>query len=35
MERDIICRVYSMSKTITCVATLMLFEEGRFNREET
>jgi CubicO group peptidase (beta-lactamase class C family) len=30
MERDTICRVYSMSKIITCVATLMLVEEGRF-----
>ena len=31
MERDTILRVYSMSKIITCVATLMLVEEGRFN----
>lgn len=29
MERDTICRIYSMSKIITSVATLMLMEEGR------
>jgi len=34
MERDTICRVYSMSKIITCVATLILFEEGRFNLDD-
>ncbi len=34
MERVTICRVYSMSKIITCVATLMLFEEGRFNLDD-
>jgi len=34
MERGTICRVYSMSKIITCVATLMLFEEGRFNLDD-
>jgi CubicO group peptidase (beta-lactamase class C family) len=34
MEHDTICRVYSMSKIITCVATLMLFEEGRFNLDD-
>jgi CubicO group peptidase (beta-lactamase class C family) len=34
MQRDTICRVYSMSKTITCVATLTLFEEGRFNLDD-
>jgi CubicO group peptidase (beta-lactamase class C family) len=34
MERDTICRVYSMSKIITCVATLILLEEGRFNLED-
>jgi len=34
MERDTICRVYSMSKIITSVATLILFEEGRFNLED-
>jgi CubicO group peptidase (beta-lactamase class C family) len=30
MERDTICRVYSMSKIITCAATLILFEDGKF-----
>ena len=34
MTRDTICRVYSMSKIVTCVATLMLFEEGRFNLDD-
>ena len=34
MERDTICRAYSMSKIITCVATLMLVEEGRFNLDD-
>ena len=34
MERDTICRVYSMSKIITCAATLMLFEDGRFNLDD-
>lgn len=34
MEADTICRVYSMSKIITCVATLMLMEEGRFNLDD-
>ena len=34
MERDTICRVYSMSKIVTCVATLMLLEDGRFNLDE-
>src|SRR4030095_6976942 len=29
-----ICRVYSMSKIITSVATLALFEEGRFNLDD-
>src|SRR6185369_5503554 len=28
MERDTICRMYSMSKIISCVGTLILFEEG-------
>src|SRR5207237_2869801 len=31
MERDTICRMYSMSKIITCAATLIVFEEGRFD----
>ena len=34
MEKDTICRVYSMSKIITCVATLRLMEEGYFNLED-
>src|SRR5262245_23251446 len=34
MERDTICRAYSMSKIITCVATLMLVEDGRLNRDD-
>ena len=34
MELDTICRMYSMSKIITCVATLMLFEEGKFNLDD-
>lgn len=31
MERDTICRMYSMSKIITCVATLMLVEDGQLS----
>jgi CubicO group peptidase (beta-lactamase class C family) len=34
MERDTICRAYSMSKIITCVATLMLVEDGRLNLDD-
>jgi CubicO group peptidase (beta-lactamase class C family) len=34
MERDTICRVYSMSKIITCVGTLILLEDGRFNLDD-
>lgn len=34
MERDTICRVYSMSKIITCAATLMLMEEGKFSLDD-
>jgi CubicO group peptidase (beta-lactamase class C family) len=34
MERDTICRVYSMSKIITSVGVLALFEEGRFNLDD-
>lgn len=34
MERDTICRIYSMSKIITCAATLVLFEEGKFNLDD-
>ena len=34
MERDTICRVYSMSKIITCAAVLMLMEDGKFNLDD-
>lgn len=34
MERDTICRIYSMSKIVTSVATLILFEEGKFNLDD-
>jgi len=34
MERDTIVRLYSMSKIITSVATLILVEEGRFNLDD-
>ena len=34
MERDTICRMYSMSKIITCAATLMLMEDGKFNLDD-
>ena len=34
MERDTICRMYSMSKIITCAAALVLLEEGRFNLDD-
>src|SRR5437879_13480836 len=34
MERDTICRVYSMSKIISSVGALVLFEEGRFNLDD-
>jgi len=34
MERDTICRVYSMSKIITCVATLMLLEDGKYSLDD-
>jgi len=34
MERDTICRIYSMSKIITSVGALMLFEEGRYNLDD-
>ena len=34
MTRDTICRAYSMSKIITCVAVLILLEEGRFNLDD-
>src|SRR2546428_12616208 len=35
MERDTICRVYSMSKIVTCAATMVLFEEGRFHLDDS
>src|SRR5881396_2507722 len=34
MGRDTICRVYSMSKIVTSVGALVLFEEGRFNLDD-
>ena len=34
MERETICRVYSMSKLITSVGVLILWEEGRFNLDD-
>ena len=34
MERNTICRVYSMSKIITSVGVLVLMEEGRFNLDD-
>jgi CubicO group peptidase (beta-lactamase class C family) len=33
-QRDTICRVYSMSKIITTVGALILFEEGKFNLDD-
>jgi len=34
MERDTICRMYSMSKMVTCVATLILLEDGKYNLDD-
>lgn len=34
MEVDTIVRIYSMSKIVTSVAALMLFEEGRFDLDD-
>jgi CubicO group peptidase (beta-lactamase class C family) len=34
MTKDAIFRIYSMSKAITSVAAMMLFEEGRFTLDE-
>ena len=34
MERDTICRIYSMSKIITSVGVLCLFEDGKFNLDD-
>ena len=30
MARDTVCRIYSMTKPVTAVAAMMLYEEGRF-----
>lgn len=34
MERDTICRMYSMSKIVTCVATLILMEDVKYNLDD-
>jgi CubicO group peptidase (beta-lactamase class C family) len=34
MERDTICRLYSMTKIVTSVGALVLLEEGRFNLDD-
>jgi CubicO group peptidase (beta-lactamase class C family) len=34
MEKDTICRFYSMSKPVTSVAALILWEEGRFKLDD-
>jgi CubicO group peptidase (beta-lactamase class C family) len=34
MEKDTICRIYSMTKPITTVAAMMLWEEGRFGLDD-
>jgi len=34
MERNTICRIYSMSKIITSVGVLILMEDGRFNLDD-
>jgi CubicO group peptidase (beta-lactamase class C family) len=34
MEKDTICRIYSMSKIVTSVAVLMLLEEARFRLDD-
>src|SRR5439155_2646888 len=34
MERNTICLMYSMSKIITCAATLILMEDGKFNLDD-
>ena len=34
MQRDAIFRIYSMSKPITSVAVMMLYEEGRFQLDD-
>src|SRR5437867_5753314 len=35
MERDTICRMYSMSKIIACAATLVLLEEGKLGLDDS
>ncbi len=35
MQRDAIFRIYSMSKPITSVAVMMLYEEGRFQLDDS
>lgn len=35
MERDTICRMYSMTKIVTSVAALMLVEEGRIRLDDS
>jgi CubicO group peptidase (beta-lactamase class C family) len=34
MQRDTICRMYSMSKIVTTASTLILLEEGKFNLDD-
>ena len=34
MEKDTICRIYSMSKIVTSVAVLTLLEEARFRLDD-
>lgn len=34
MEKDTICRIWSMTKVVTSVAALMLIEEGKLNLED-
>jgi CubicO group peptidase (beta-lactamase class C family) len=34
MEKDTICRVYSMTKVVTTVAVMVLYEEGRFKLDD-
>ncbi len=35
MQRDTICRIYSMSKIVTAVAVLALWEDGKFNLDDS
>lgn len=34
MEKDSLCRIYSMSKPITTLAVMLLWEEGRFDLDD-